>query len=42
MKNKMFAFTMRGNEYYKPLEMFGTGTTKSIMAALLVWDFWSV
>jgi len=41
MHNKLFAFIMAGTEYYNPLEMFSTETTKSIMAALLIWDFWS-
>jgi len=41
MHNKLFSFTMAGTEYYNPLEIFSTETTKSIMAALMVWDFWS-
>lgn len=41
MKNKIFAFTMAGMESFAPMEPFETGTTKSVMAALLVWDFHS-
>lgn len=41
MHNKLFAFIMAGTEYYNPLEIFSTETTKSIMAALMIWDFWS-
>lgn len=41
MHNKLFAFIMAGTEYYNPLEIFSTETTKSIMATLMVWDFWS-
>jgi len=41
MHNKLFAFIMNGTEYYNPLEIFSIETTKSVMATLMVWDFWS-
>lgn len=39
MKNKVFAFTMAGMPSFEPMEPFETETTKSVMTALLVRDF---
>merc|ERR1719284_638777 len=39
MKNAMFAFTMQGFSSFSPMYPFETETTKSVMTALMIYDF---